>query len=249
LADNAKHNQTGRVDENGAIQHRQVEHCPVNGFSLNMFAHFHILRQEVPGFAPDFNDPKYGEYRYCEWYDYCVFYAKDIRSEMSYDSMCFQPIVQLMPDLTAPTDHHARVSLIHLKNDISISKVTHAGRCYAAQTARAHGATVNGTKALGGWNESGAFRNCYDRAFPVDALLGAAGFNARQPEQYCLPRSTLGKISCCILSIFLMILTESLEPPTELLQQLFPWWNPSLRPSVFGHRITGARRISLSDSS
>jgi hypothetical protein len=89
LADNAKHNQTGRVDENGAIRHRRVEHCPVNGFALNIFAHFHILRQEVPGFAPDFDDPKYGEYGYREWYDYCVFYAKDIKSEMSYDSMLF----------------------------------------------------------------------------------------------------------------------------------------------------------------
>jgi hypothetical protein len=64
LADNAKHNQTGHVDENGAIQHRQVEHCSVNSFTLNIFAPFHILCQEVPGFAPDFDDPKYGEYGY-----------------------------------------------------------------------------------------------------------------------------------------------------------------------------------------
>lgn len=63
---------------------------------------------------------------------------------------------------------------------------------------------MNGTKALGGWNESGAFRNCYDRAFPVDALLGAAAFSARHPEQYSLPRG-------------------SLEPPGDLLRQLFPW--------------------------
>ena len=63
---------------------------------------------------------------------------------------------------------------------------------------------MNSTKALGGWNESGAFRNCYDRAFPVDALLGAAAFSARHPEQYSLPRG-------------------SLEPPGDLLRQLFPW--------------------------
>ena len=72
------------------------------------------------------------------------------------------------------------------------------------QTAHAHGATVNGTKALRGWNELGAFRNCYYQAFPVDALLGAMGFNAWQPEQYCLAQSTLSKISCCILSVFLI---------------------------------------------
>ena len=88
LADNAKHNQNGWVDENGAIRHRQVEHCPVNGFALNLFAHFHILHQGVPNFTPDFANTEYGEYGYREWYDYCVFYGKDIRSEMSYDSMC-----------------------------------------------------------------------------------------------------------------------------------------------------------------
>lgn len=77
-------------------------------------------------------------------------------------------------------------------NAISITKVTHAGRTYAAQNARANGASVNGTKALGGWSETGAFRNCYDRAFPVDALLGAAGFSARCLERYNLPRSTIG---------------------------------------------------------
>jgi hypothetical protein len=83
LADNAKHNQNGRVDENGANRHRQVEHCPVNSFSLNLFAHFHILRQELPDFTPDFDNTEYDEYGYREWYNY-------IKSEMSYDSMCNQ---------------------------------------------------------------------------------------------------------------------------------------------------------------
>jgi len=76
---------------------------------------------------------------------------------------------------------------------IEITKATHAGRTYGAMNSRAHGATVGGTKALGGWNESGSFRNCYDRAFPVDALLGAASFNARKPEEYYLPRDDLRK--------------------------------------------------------
>jgi hypothetical protein len=82
---------------------------------------------------------------------------------------------------------------------------------------------VNGTKALGGWNESGAFRNCYDRAFPVDALLGAAGFNAQRPKQYHLPRSALGEISCPYSFGFAMTLAVFLEPLSELLQQIFPW--------------------------
>jgi hypothetical protein len=83
---------------------------------------------------------------------------------------------------------------MHAKNDIFITKVTHAARPYTAQTVRAHGATVSGTKALGGWNESGSYRSCYDRAFPIDALLGAAMFNAHKPEEYFLARDTLGQL-------------------------------------------------------
>ena len=85
------------------------------------------------------------------------------------------------------------MNLIHIQNDVSITKSTHAGRPFAAQTARAHGASVSGTKALGGWSESGSFRPCYDRAFPADALLGAAMFNARRPEAHFQPRNTLGE--------------------------------------------------------
>jgi hypothetical protein len=55
-----------------------------------------------------------------------------------------------------------------------------------------HGASIDGTKALGGWSEScGSFCPCYDRALPVDAMLGAAMFNARKPENYHLPQDAL----------------------------------------------------------
>ena len=47
-----------------------------------------------------------------------------------------------------------------------------------------HGATVGGTKALRGRSETGTFRNCYVHAFPVDALLQAASFNAQKPDEY-----------------------------------------------------------------
>lgn len=89
--------------------------------------------------------------------------------------------------------HYEIVKKIHEACDVDISKVTHAGRPFAAQTSRSHGASVSGTKALGGWNESGSFRGCYDRTFPLDALLGAGTFNGRKPEQYSLPRGELGK--------------------------------------------------------
>jgi hypothetical protein len=82
---------------------------------------------------------------------------------------------------------------MHKESNVEITKSTHAGRYYSAMNSRAHGASVGGTKALGGWNESGSFRNCYDRAFPVDTLLGAASFNAQKPEEYFLARDKLGE--------------------------------------------------------
>jgi hypothetical protein len=53
-----------------------------------MFAHLHILQNNIPNFTPDFDNTEYGEYGYREWYDYCVFYGQDVKKEMSYDSMC-----------------------------------------------------------------------------------------------------------------------------------------------------------------
>jgi hypothetical protein len=139
----------------------------------------------VPEFEPDFTDKKFGEYGHRAWYDNYVFWGTKVNKQMSYDK------------------HRDRVKLIHLKNSVNISKVTHAARPYAAQTARSHGASITGTKALGGWNESGSFRSCYDRHFPVDALLGAAMFNGRKPEEYFLARDVL-------------------DPPTDLLSTVFP---------------------------
>jgi hypothetical protein len=109
-----------------------------------------------------------------------------------------------------PSDHHKRITIMHKENSVDITKATHAGRCYSAMNSRAHGATVGGTKALGGWNESGSFRNCYDRAFPVDALLGAASFNARKPEEYFLARDELG-MSFILLPILAVLKTDFLS--------------------------------------
>jgi hypothetical protein len=81
---------------------------------------------------------------------------------------------------------------------------------------------VDGTKALGGWSESGCFRPCYDRALPIDALLGAATFNAQKPESYSLPRDALGKWHTCLFASFSYLFLNT-EPPSELMQQVFPW--------------------------
>jgi hypothetical protein len=52
---------------------------------------------------------------------------------------------------------------------------------------------VDGAKALGGWSDSGSFKPCYDRALPIDALLGAAMFDEARPESHFVPREFLGE--------------------------------------------------------
>ena len=88
-------------------------------------------------------------------------------------------------------DHLERVKKIHKSNDIEVSKATHATRVYCAEITRAHGASMDDTKVLGGWNDGGAFQPCYDRKLPLPALLAAATFNAAKPESYFLPREHL----------------------------------------------------------
>jgi hypothetical protein len=90
---------------------------------------------------------------------------------------------------------------MHVKNDVCITKATHATQHFAAQTARAYGASVTSTKALGRWSETDAMTNCYDWAIPIDALLAASMFNGLKPEEHFLAHDILGE-SCniCIFS-------------------------------------------------
>jgi hypothetical protein len=91
LADNAKHNKDGRVDEHGALRHRKVELCPVGALGMMFFAYFHILCQPVPCYEPEFANPNYGEYGCRSWYECYVFSGEKIDKQMSYDSMCSSP--------------------------------------------------------------------------------------------------------------------------------------------------------------
>ncbi|KAK0518626.1 hypothetical protein OC842_007735, partial [Tilletia horrida] len=74
-------------------------------------------------------------------------------------------------------------------NDVDVGKTTHAGRAAGAMHARENGASVAGTKALGGWSEGGALRSCYDRSFPLDAIWAVAGFNGHDLDSYHVPRA------------------------------------------------------------
>ncbi|KAK7048472.1 hypothetical protein R3P38DRAFT_2687704 [Favolaschia claudopus] len=187
IADNSKHNQSGRVDEHGAFRHFVVELCPVGAIGLLFFAHFHVINSPVPNFEVDFSDPGYGDFGRREWYELFTFSsAKDCKQEMSY------------------ANHRDRVKNLHEKNNVTISKVTHAGRGYTAKTARENGASSDEVKALGGWSDSGSYRACYDRALPLQAMLAAAMFDSQHPETHFLAR-------------------DSLEPPTDVLAMIFPW--------------------------
>ena len=87
LADNAKNNQQGRIDEHGVLQHRLVELCPVGAIALLFFVYFHVSNQPQPKLTPDFSTDGYGEYGYQEWYNYHVFAGKeDFKGPMSYNS-------------------------------------------------------------------------------------------------------------------------------------------------------------------
>jgi hypothetical protein len=90
LADNAKHNQHGRVDEHGALRHRIPQLCGVGALAMHFFAHFHILSNPVPDFAPDFDSPNGGVYGLRPWYTYHVFYPHShkgtVTRAMTYDS-------------------------------------------------------------------------------------------------------------------------------------------------------------------
>ena len=87
LADNAKHNQTGRVDEHGTMRHRTVELCSVGAIAMLFFGVFHIRKDAVPDFKPDFSHADYGEYGRRAWYDIAVFpSSKSLTTQMSYES-------------------------------------------------------------------------------------------------------------------------------------------------------------------
>lgn len=82
--------------------------------------------------------------------------------------------------------------MIHDQAGIDINKITHAGRSYTAIHAREHGASSDGTKALGNWNTE-AYWKCYDRVLPSDAMVAAASFNGAKKESYFVPRDVLGQ--------------------------------------------------------
>lgn len=93
LCDNAKTNQSGKVEEQGAIRHRLVELCPIGALALHFFVQFHLLKNETYDWTPDFSPASqaagYGPYGRREWHKYKVFPGDDKTKPMTYQSIPF----------------------------------------------------------------------------------------------------------------------------------------------------------------
>lgn len=91
LCDNGKTNQTGKVEEQGAIRHRLVELCAIGSLALHFFVQFQILDDTSYNWLPDFSsnsqEAGYGMYGYREWHQYKVFPGEDRTKQMTYKSI------------------------------------------------------------------------------------------------------------------------------------------------------------------
>lgn len=96
LCDNAKHNQSGKVEEQGAIRHRLPELCAIGALAMHFFSLFHIAGQEF-NFAPEFTEESrtegFGEWGRRAWYQFKVFFASEISQPMTYQSMLVENLL------------------------------------------------------------------------------------------------------------------------------------------------------------
>ncbi|KAF4609994.1 hypothetical protein D9613_010503 [Agrocybe pediades] len=195
LADQAKTNTNGRIDEHGMFRHRDPELCGFGGLAFHFFSHFHIQKKPPPDFSPDFEDPKHSEFGRRDWYGIHAFPGGKISAKSSNKGM-----------MTAMSyeNHRERFINMHTSCNVDITAVTHGCRFYAADKARKYGATGLEVKALGNWRTGDAYSEIYNRSLPTRAMLASALFNADEPRSYVLPRGHL-------------------IPPASLLSRLFPW--------------------------
>lgn len=87
MSNQGKTNMTGRIDEQAAFRHRITELCPIGSLGFYLFSQYHILRNDVPNFAPAYDDPHGGELGYRAWYQMLLFPGgKNSHTEMTYES-------------------------------------------------------------------------------------------------------------------------------------------------------------------
>ncbi|KAJ7185140.1 hypothetical protein GGX14DRAFT_409316 [Mycena pura] len=175
-ADQSKVNTTGRVDEHGVFRHVDVA-------------------VPVPDFAPDFDDPDYGEYGRRQWYDFLFSSAQDCTKEMVYHS-------PLQCQKHVPRARHQ-----HFQG------YPRRPRLHSKECARER-ASQSEVKALGCWSDAGSYRPCYDRALPIEAVLASAGFDGKRPESHFLAREQLQPPEDVLNAIF-----DFAEPELEKLAE------------------------------
>lgn len=87
LVDEGKTNTTGRLDEHGALRHKEVLLCCQGALARYFWVQFHVMGKPCPDFSPDFSDPNYGEFGRRDWYKFFVFPSSEGDDvEMSYKS-------------------------------------------------------------------------------------------------------------------------------------------------------------------
>lgn len=187
------------MDEQAALRHRIPELCALGAVSFHLFSYFHILDKPPPDFTPKYSSET-DNIGTRSWYSFMLFPGNDSDStEMSYESTSSVKVLDTIARTYYDIDHRRRVNIMKEKNNISINKATHAGRPYAATTAREHRASRDDTKDLGGWSTGGSF-GAYDHTLPIDAMLGAASFNARKQETYMISRAKIGMFYIAIFA-------------------------------------------------
>ncbi|KAF8576231.1 hypothetical protein K439DRAFT_1397563, partial [Ramaria rubella] len=81
LCDNAKHNQSGKIEEQGMIRHRIPSLCAIGALGMHLFSLFHIAGQTMelePDFSPAAQEAGFGEFGRRAWYDYKTYFAANI---------------------------------------------------------------------------------------------------------------------------------------------------------------------------
>ncbi|KIJ50211.1 hypothetical protein M422DRAFT_246051 [Sphaerobolus stellatus SS14] len=185
LFHNAKHNQNGKLEEQAAIPHENPLMCAIGALAMHLFTVFHLSGHKF-NFMPQYST-KFGELGNRIWYGYKAFFPRnDLSKEMGYENHC------------------ERFSKMHKANGIMSTKVTHVGWVFRAFYMRQQGTSVEDAKVIGLWSSGGSFGAAYDREVLLEGLLGAAGFDPREPKAHFLAR-------------------DILDVPSELEAQLFPW--------------------------
>ncbi|KAE8221172.1 hypothetical protein CF319_g5424 [Tilletia indica] len=198
-ADNSKTNQQGRLDEFAVARHQDPLRCGVSSLAMRALWSLQLGNQERLSFEPDFSSQKHGKFGFREWWEWKVFRGRHAAAtkEMSYKT------------------HDGAVRKMFPANKVAVGKTTHAGRAAGAMHARENGTSVDGAKALGGWSDSGSFRSCYDRSF----LSTRSGrWLASTAKILTLTMFPELRPFVDVLSLY----TSLSDPPSALMEQLFP---------------------------